>query len=77
MAYGVLSYTCVDQMNKEYKEPVGTITLDLTNTETRLANAQKIDTLARAINSLSTNTYRDAEVVTTESINDILIEEAD
>ena len=76
MAYGVLSYTCVDQMGKEYKETIGTITLDLTNTETRLANAQKIDTFTRAVNSLSTNTYRDAEVVTTESINDILIEGA-
>lgn len=76
MAYGVLSYISRDQSGKDYREPIGTITLSLTDTATRLTNATKIDTFSRAVNSLTTNTYQDAEVVTTESINDILIEEA-
>lgn len=36
--------------------------------------AQKIDTCARALNSLSENTYVDTLLVTTESITEILNE---
>lgn len=76
MALGVLSYTCVSNLGKEYKETLGEIDLDLTDESTRLTNAQKLDTLCRAVNDLTYNVYKDAEVVTTESINEIIAEGA-
>lgn len=70
----VLSYYSINALNKEYKETMGDINLNLTDTATRLTNAQKIDAFTRAVCNLTTNTYKDAEVVTTQSINEILAE---
>lgn len=73
---GTMYYMAKDQQGKDYKEPVGEITLSVVEgADNRLANAQKIDTLARGINNLSTNTFQSAYVDYSYNINDVIIEE--
>lgn len=73
--YGTMYYMSKDQMGKDYKETIGSVNLDVTETAAQLnANAQKIDTLARAICALTTNTFQNSFVEYTRDINEILSE---
>ncbi len=72
---GKLTYTSYDSLNKEYKEPLGYTNLDLSeNAQNRVANAQKIDDFVRAVNALTTNTFKDSEVTYTYNVTDIIVE---
>lgn len=74
---GTFYYTSKDQLAKDIKETIGEVNLDVSEgSAQRLANAQKIDTLARAINGLTTNTYQNSFVEYSFSINDVLAEGA-
>lgn len=72
---GALYYYTKDQLGKDYREPVGDISLSVVEgDEDRVTNAQKIDTLVRAINNLSTNTFTAAYVDYSYNIDEILDE---
>ena len=74
---GTFYYTSKDQLSKDIKETIGDVDLDVSEgAAQRLANAQKIDTFARAINALTTNTYQDSFIEYSFSINDVLTEGA-
>lgn len=70
---GTFYYTCQDQLQKSYKETIGEVNLDVSEgAAQRVANAQKIDTLARAINALTYNVYQDSFVEYSYSINEVI-----
>lgn len=71
---GELSYKSLDGLGKEYREPLGSVSLDLMSTDVRVANAQKIDTFTRAVNALTKNNFKGAEVVYTADVTAILAE---
>lgn len=71
---GELSYKSLDALGKEYREPLGSVSLDLMSTDVRVANAQKIDTFTRAVNNLTKNNFKGAEVVYTADVTAILAE---
>lgn len=72
---GKLTYSSYDTLNKEYKEPLGYVNLDLSeNVQDRVAKAQKIDDFVRAVNALTTNTFKDSEVTYTYNVTDIIVE---
>lgn len=73
---GALYYMSKDQESKDYKENIGNITLNVVEgANSRLATAQKIDTFARAVCALTTNTFQDSFVEYSYSINEVIIEE--
>lgn len=43
---------------------------------TKIATYEQINTIARALNNLTTNTYNDSLVVMTKSVNEALAEQA-
>lgn len=62
---------------KTVNENVGDVICDdvfSADSATAIAKATEFDTFARAVTSLTTNTYSDAEVTVTKSINEILAE---
>lgn len=76
MAIAKISYKSIDQQSNTFNEPLGSANLDVYQGATsRLDNAKKIDALARAMNSLTTNTYRDSTATYEYSINEVIAEE--
>lgn len=75
MADGNLIIYSTDALGKTYKENMGMARLDIFNGATdRTANAQKLDTFARAVNALTTHNYKDSEMIYTQSVTEALAE---
>lgn len=72
---GTLQIKSADQLMNRYTENMGAVNLPaLLSTDTQLAAATQIDTFARGIISLSTNTYEDSTITFSFDINSILAE---
>lgn len=78
MAYvptSTFSYSAKTQHDESLKENLGQISLQFNgDTDTQLANAQKLDAFGRAVAGLTTNTFISSEVTSVYNIQDIIDE---
>lgn len=76
MALGKLAIKSTDVHNNSVVENLGYVSLNIfEGAAGRGQNAQTIDTFARAVNYLTTNTYNDSIVTYDYSINEVIAEE--